>query len=202
MMQHAVIATVLIASALRGQSSSANPSMMMIEMKPGDTHLEASGRVREGTFGRWLTLETASVSTRYRHIDNFLGETTASNQQYQLAVKGSISLDNDGRVTVHGGLFTGNSFTGGWNNAGPGTGNGQSNLFLKQLFVAVKPASGVEIQYGGIEFLRGESSEITSYDYDGYLVGARLLIRRPKSAFFDEIGVTYGYVVTSRGRTF
>jgi len=194
MMRHAAIATVLIASALRGQSSSANPSMMMIEMKPGDTHLEASGRVGEGIFGRWLTLETASVSTRYRHIYNFLGQTIASNQQYQLAVKGSISLDNNGRVMVHAGLFTGNTFTGGWNNAGPGTGNGQSNLFLKQLFIGVKPAAGVEIQYGGIEFARGESSEITSYDYDGYLVGARLLIRRPNSAFFDEIGVTYGYV--------
>jgi hypothetical protein len=168
--------------------------MMMIEMKPWDTHLDASGRAGERIFGRWLTLDTASLSTRYRHVDNFLGETTASNQQYQLALKGWISFDRDESVTIHAGLFTGNSFTGGWNNAGPGTGNGQSNLFLKQLFVAVKPASGVEFQYGGIEFARGESSEITSYDYDGYLVGARLLIRRPKSAFFDEIGVTYGYI--------
>ena len=103
-------------------------------------------------------------------------------------------LDSGERFTIHAGLFTGNSFIGGWNNAGPGTGVGQSNLFLKQLFIAARPATGVEIQYGGLEFARGESSEITSYDYDGYLVGSRVLIRRPKHAFFDEIGVTYGYV--------
>ena len=172
---------------------SADPPMMVIEMKPGDTHLDAAVRSGEGIFGRWLTLDTASFSTRYRHIDNFLGATTASNQQYQVVLKGSVVLDGGGRFTIHAGLFTGNSFTGGWNNAGPGTGVGQSNLFLKQLFIAARPATGVEIQYGGLEFARGESSEITSYDYDGYMVGSRVLIRRPKQAFFDEIGITYGY---------
>jgi hypothetical protein len=144
--------------------------------------------------GHWLRFDTASISTRYRHIDSFLGATTASNQQYQVVLKGSVVLDSGERFTIHAGLFTGNSFSGGWNDAGPGTGEGQSNLFLKQLFLAMKPAAGLEIQYGGIEFARGESSEITSYDYDGYLVGSRLLIRRPKAAFFDEIGVTYGFV--------
>src|ERR1051326_6613097 len=180
MVSHTLIATALVVSALRAQSPSANPPIMMIEMRPGDTHLDATGRPGEAIFGRWFNLDTASVSTRYRHIDDFLGETTASNQQFQVALKGKLSLDTGGHVTIHAGVFTGNSFTGGWNNAGPGTGYAQSNLFLKQLFVGVKPAAGVEIQYGGIEFARGESSEITSYDYDGYLVGSRLFIRRPK----------------------
>src|SRR5215467_2926360 len=176
------------------KDSSADSPMMVIEMKPGDTHLDVPVRAGEGTFGRWLTLDTASISTRYRHIDNSLGLTTASNQQYQVVLKGSVVLDSGERFAIHAGLFTGNSFTGGWNNAGPGTGVGQSNLFLKQLFMAARPITGVEIQYGGLEFARGESSEITSYDYDGYLVGSRVLIRRPKQAFFDEIGVTYGNV--------
>jgi hypothetical protein len=188
----AFLAALVLAAQIK--DSSAGPPMMVIEMKPGDTHLDAAVQSGEGIFGRWLTLDAASISTRYRHIDNLLGVTTASNQQYQVVLKGSVVLDPGERFTIHAGLFTGNSFTGGWNNAGPGTGVGQSNLFVKQLFMAAKPIAGVEIQYGGLEFARGESSEITSYDYDGYLVGSRVLIRRPKQAFFDEIGITYGYV--------
>ena len=186
--------TVLTAFALHSQTQNTNPPMMVIEMKPGDTHLDVTDRTGEGTLGRWLTLDTASLNTRYRHISNFLGTTTASNQQYQFALKGSFSLDTGGRFAIHAGLFTGNTFTGGWNNAGPGTAVAQSNLYLKQLFVEVKPLNGVQVQYGGLEFARGESSEITSYDYDGYVVGARVVVQRPESAFFDEVGITYGYI--------
>ena len=104
---------MLTAVALHAQTqnTNSNPPMMVIEMKPGDTHLDITGRTAEGTLGRWLTLDTASLSTRYRHISNFLGATTASNQQYQFALKGSFSLDTGGRFTIHAGLFTGNTFT-------------------------------------------------------------------------------------------
>ena len=57
------------------KDSSADSPMIVIEMKPVDTHLDVPIRAG-GTFGRWLTLDTASISTRYRHIDNFLGVTT------------------------------------------------------------------------------------------------------------------------------
>src|SRR5262249_9506787 len=95
---------------------------------------------------------------------------------------------------VEAGLFTGNGFTGGWNSSGWGTGKGQSNLFLKQLFFSARPIAGVEIQYGGLYFDRGQSTEVTSYDYDGYLVGERITLNRPRSFYFDEISVTYGYL--------
>ena len=103
-------------------------------------------------------------------------------------------LDSGERFTIHAGLFTGNSFIGGWNNAGPGTGVGQSNLFLKQLFIAARPATGVEIQYGGLEF--AEANPVKSHHtiMTAIWLAAGVLIRRPKQAFFDEIGVTYGYV--------
>lgn len=84
--------------------------MMVIEMKPGDTHLDRSEGSVEGC---WMRLDAASVSTRYRHVANFLGATTASKQQYQLAIRGSVCLDPHERIAVHAGLFTGNSFTGG-----------------------------------------------------------------------------------------
>ena len=75
-----VILSALVVDAQIKDLSTDHP-MMVIEMKPGDTHLDAAVRSGEGIFGRWLTLDTASFSTRYRHIDNFLGATTASNQQ-------------------------------------------------------------------------------------------------------------------------
>jgi hypothetical protein len=39
--------------------------MMVIEMKPGATHLERATTPGEGRLGRWLELEAASVSVRY-----------------------------------------------------------------------------------------------------------------------------------------
>ncbi len=168
--------------------------MMMIEMETGDTRMECSTAGAIGDLGRWLAFETISLITRYRHVENFVGATIASNVQYQAALKGTFRFDTGGRFTIHAGLFTGSSFTSGWNNTALGTGRGQSNLHLKQLFFAAKPVTGIELDYGGLEFARGESSEITSYDYDGYLVGERLRVHRPQNFFVDEIAVTYGYV--------
>src|SRR5262249_3166204 len=53
---------------------------------------------------------------------------------------------------------------------------------------------GIDVQYGGLDFARGESSEITSYDFDGYLVGERLRILWPKQIFLDEVSITYGFL--------
>jgi hypothetical protein len=52
----------------------------------------------------------------------------------------------------------------------------------------------LNLQYGGLYFNQGVTTEITGYDYDGYLVGERIRLNRPKDLFFDEISVTYGYV--------
>ena len=168
--------------------------MMVIEMKPGDTQLIRSQPPSEGKLSRWLDFDALSISTRYRHVESLLGTTTASNVQHQIAVRGSLRLDAAGRLTIRAGLFSGDTFTGGWNNTGPGTGAAQSKLFLKRLYLDAEPERGVEVQFGGLEFLRGESTEITSYDYDGYLVGERLALHRSDRVYFDEITVTYGYV--------
>jgi hypothetical protein len=197
----AVLFLLLLPTGLNAQQNApAQPQvdsslpMMIIDMETGDTHMERSTTGSAGELGRWLGLQTMSLSTRYRHIESFRGATTASNAQYQITLRGAFRFDSGGRFTVHAGLFTGNSFTAGWNNTAVGTGTGQSNLYLKQLFFEAKPVSGIELQYGGLAFARGESSEITSYDYNGYLVGERVRIHRPERVFFDEIAVTYGYV--------
>jgi hypothetical protein len=69
-----------------------------------------------------------------------------------------------------------------------------TNLYLKHLFLSAQPFTGIEIQYGGLGLLRGESSEITTYDNDGYIVGERVSLKLPKRLFFDEIAVTYAYL--------
>ena len=56
------------------------------------------------------------------------------------------------------------------------------------------PAKGLAIEYGGLYILRGESTEITSYDDDGYLVGERISLKRPDRLFFDEISITYAFL--------
>ncbi len=62
------------------------------------------------------------------------------------------------------------------------------------MYFSAKPFNGLELQYGGLSLLRGESTEITTYDNDGYIVGQRISLKRPKDFFFDEISVTYAYL--------
>jgi hypothetical protein len=79
-----------------------------------------------------------------------------------------------------------------------GTGDPARDLHLKQLFFAAAPVTGLEFQYGGIYVVRGESTEITTYDNDGYLTGERVTVKRPKQMWFDEITATVAYVGDGR----
>jgi hypothetical protein len=167
---------------------------MIIEMTTGEMHLTPSTVPAEGAISRWFELRTASVSSRYHFLGNLGGPTTAISNQYQVTFKGRFNLDKSGRYSLEGGLSSGNSFSSGWNSSGWGSGKGQSNLFPKQLFFNAKPVNGIEIQYGGLYFDRGQSTEVTSYDYDGYLVGERIMVNRPRYLYFDEIAITYGFL--------
>jgi hypothetical protein len=53
---------------------------------------------------------------------------------------------------------------------------------------------GLELQVGGIAPIRGESTEITSYDNDGFLVGERVSVKRPETLLLDEVSATVGYL--------
>ncbi len=167
---------------------------MIIEMTTGEMQLTSLPPTAEEAISRWFALETASISSRYHSLDYAGGMPATNSNQYQVTFKGRVNFDKGGSYRLEGGLFTGNSFTGGWNNSGWGTGQGQSNLFLKQLFFSARPVAGVELQYGGLYFERGQSTEVTSYDYDGYLVGERVTLTRPHNFYFDEISITYGYL--------
>jgi hypothetical protein len=41
--------------------------------------------------------------------------------------------------------------------------------------------------------VRGQSTEFTTYDDDGYVMGERLTLRRPQDFWFDEISLTGAY---------
>jgi hypothetical protein len=145
-------------------------------------------------FSRWFELQAASLGLRYRSTDDDSGTTTFDGMQHKENVKARFKFDAEGKYSVNAGLASGNSFTGSWNNTGVGTGSPFTNVYLKQLYFAAKPVRGVELQYGGLGFLRGEGTEITTYDEDGYIVGQRVTVKRPENLFFDEVSVTYGYL--------
>lgn len=175
--------------AAAGAQDAAPPAM--IDMRPGDTHLT---RTPAAALARWLTLDTASVGTRYRLANTVAGAPLWNQQQHQLALRGALHAGSFRALELHFGIFTGSGFAAGWNNTGPGTGRARANLYLKQLSVEARPWSGVAIEAGGLDFLRGLATEVTSFDADGYLMGQRVRVRRKERFFFDEISFANGHL--------
>lgn len=172
-----VLALLCIASTVTAQTAKATPTPQ--------PHPEVH---------RWFEIEALSISTRYRYVDNALGRTTSNQQQWQFTGRGRFKFDRKAKYSVVTQLGTGNNLTGGWNNTGWGTGDLQTNIFVKHLYFDAKPVKPVEIQFGGIPLNNGENTEITGYDNDAYLTGERIVIRAPKQVWFDEISVSNGYL--------
>lgn len=142
---------------------------------------------------RWLEFDAINVSDRYRFVETNSGISTHQDQ-YQINLRARFKFDAEGKYSVYAGLFTGTNITSGWNNTGWGAGDAQTTPYLKLLYFDAKPAKWIEFQVGGIAPNNGENTEITGYDNDAYLMGERVLIRRPKKLFFDEISMTNAFV--------
>ena len=143
----------------------------------------------------WFEMQALTVAARYRYIDTSAGVETANHLQHNGQMRFRVKLDPGGHLGVVAGIATGNTFIGGWENLGVGTpGDRLTEYYLKQFYVNLVPETGVEVQAGGLYVVRGESTEITSYDNDGYLMGERLSLKRPRDLYFDEISVTRGYL--------
>jgi hypothetical protein len=168
--------------------------MMIIEMRTGDTHLAESPGGPAERSPRWLRMQRVSVSSRYRVVENASGAISANQLEYQVVVRGRLRFDSGDRLSVAFGLFTGSTFTSGWNRSGWGTGDAQADLYVKQLHLAARPVPGMEIQVGGLGVVHGQSTEITGYAYDGFVTGERVSITRPRDLFFDEISITAGHL--------
>jgi hypothetical protein len=139
-----------------------------------------------------IELQSATLGLRYRMLENHLGSRFQNWSDHHQGFKLRLKLDHAARYSMTAVAFNGDAFQASWNLRGLHDGQSSNRVFLKQLFVTGKPRSGVEFQYGGLPIVRGESSEITSYDNDGYLVGQRLALS-PKR-FVDELTVTAGYL--------
>ena len=123
---------------------------------------------------RWLELQNATLNLRYRVIDNTAGVTTTNQVQHRESLRGRVKFDRSAKYTLNFGLFTGTRFTSGWDNTGWGIADAQKNLAFKAMYFAAVPIPGVEAQYGGLYIVRGESTELTTYDEDGYVTGERV----------------------------
>lgn len=156
------------------------------DKKPEDTS-------RPARIKRWFEFENFAVSFRYRYTRNGLGTTTNA-VQYQFGSRARFKFDKKGRYSVVASLNSGNSFLGGWNNTGWGTGDVQTNLYLKQLYFVAKPIKSLEFQIGGLGVNNGENTEVTGYDNDAYITGERIIIRNPKKLYFDEISLTNAHL--------
>lgn len=139
-----------------------------------------------------LELQSATFGLRYRMTENNLGSHFQNWSDHHQGLKLRLRLDNAARYSLTAVAFNGDSFQGSWNLRGLREGQSSNRMFLKQLYLSGKPRQGVEFQYGGLPIVRGESSEITSYDNDGYLMGQRLSLT-PKHVV-DELTVTAGYL--------
>jgi hypothetical protein len=140
--------------------------------------------------GRWLDLQQASLSIRYREVETSDDVVTSNHIQHQQALRFRVKLDSAARYTINVGALTGEGFWIAWNNSGIGTGERTGYFALKHLFFAGELLKGVEVQAGSMPLWRGEATEIIGYDNDGYILGVRASVRRPARLFFNEVTYT------------
>jgi hypothetical protein len=159
---------------------------------PPATATNTSARQR---IARWFDLQNATLNLRYRFIDTSAGAITTNQLQHRETIRGRVKFDRSARYTWNFGVFTGTRFTSGWDNTGWGIASAQKNFAFKASYFSAVPIAGVEAQYGGLYIIRGESTELTTYDEDGYVIGQRISLKRPKEFFLDELSATVGYLV-------
>ncbi len=134
------------------------------------------------------------MAARYRHLQNASGVTTADQLQLRESLRARLTLDARERFSVAIGASSGSGFGPSWNSTGIGTGDAAWPFQVRHLSMAVQPAAGIEIQAGSLEFARGDATDVTGYDSDGYVAGERVSVRRRDRLGLDEVVVTAGYV--------
>jgi hypothetical protein len=64
-------------------------------------------------------------------------------------------------------------------------------IYLRQLYLSATPVKQATFEYGSLGIERGESTEITTFDNDGYIAGGRLRLHDPEHLFFTEVDATF-----------
>jgi hypothetical protein len=143
---------------------------------------------------RWLDWQAGTLDARYRVIENSREVTTTNQAQWRETARLGVLFDRQHRYSVQMLAGTGTTFNGSWDPLGPGTGEGSWNPSVRQLYLSATPVRGATVEAGGFGLLRGEATEITTWDNDGFMIGERATLRRPRELFLDEISVTAGFV--------
>ncbi len=141
----------------------------------------------------FLEVQSAKISTRYNYIETDRGVTTRNAQQHKEAFGFRFRFDRDGKYSLNMVAGSGGGFTSSWDSLGIGS-DWNSNLNLRELFLSLKPWKALNLQCGGISIIRGAATEITTYDNDAFIAGARVSIKSPKYLFFDDISGTLAYL--------
>lgn len=139
---------------------------------------QAPGEAPPPRLRRWLDVQQLHLSSRFRWVESNTGRITSSTHQWQPQVRARMKVDRQGRFSLSAGAFGGSHFVSGWNNTGGGLGTFAGDFHVKHLYASIEPVNGVELQVGGLAMMRGETTEVTSYDNDAYLVGERIGVRR------------------------
>ncbi len=142
---------------------------------------------------RWLNIQTGLLAARYKGVKS-TDQPYINQLQYNFQMLGRFKFDRENRWGANFALGTGRSFSSAWMSTGVGDGDLATNFYLKQLYLLASPCKGVELQFGGIGFNRGESTENTSYSNNGYMMGERIRLRFPSQLYFDEVSITTAYL--------
>jgi hypothetical protein len=159
--------------------------------KPARQPADLAARPAPGP--RWFDVQSGVLDARYRFVDSSASVTTSNHLQHRQTLKAGVKFDAKGRYSVQTTIGTGTSFIGSWEHSGLGTGDRDWNPGVRHLYVAGKPAKGIEFQIGGLGMAKTENTEITGFDNDGYMIGERLSVKRPKELYVDEVTFTVGY---------
>jgi hypothetical protein len=172
---------------------------MGVEASPELAKKAAAGAAESGKSGEvppmlpWVEIQAAKISTRYGFAANDRGITTKNQQMHKEAFKVRFLFGGEEKYSLTAAGGSGTGFTSSLDALGIGS-DATSNLNFRELFLSLKPWKEFELQYGGIAPNRGVSTEITTFDNDAYIDGARISLKSPKKLFFDEISGTLAYL--------
>jgi hypothetical protein len=172
-------------------------------------------------FDRWVDLREMNFSLRYRSVFDSNNAHEYNQGQQRGILDGKLKFDKQGKYGAVFHASTGKyfnwayaDFMGGGNSQGlaleyakatplqlaaieaylpAAEQSGGWSFYLRRLYLDAEPVSGLELQFGSLDINRGDASEITTYDNDGYISGERILIKKPQRVFFDEISLTNAY---------
>jgi hypothetical protein len=147
----------------------------------GAIKLDADGRYRIGfraSSGRYFNWAYAS----------YTGKTFGDRTAYDPQFAAHFFTPAETGVFLQG-LF---ADTAGFNNLTGLQSNGWQ-FYMRELYLSATPLKPVTVEFGSFGIERGYSTEITTFDEDGYLSGERIRIHDPKHLFFDEIGYTNAF---------